>query len=147
MEIKTMDVNATWQAIIAQKTFEDIQNSLNRILFRRAAMQMQIRDLTRDGCIFGNVVEEWRGKYGPYYRLHFYTDPKTGEKPKPRYIKSKQVNDIQNQIANHKKRAALLKRLNEIDKTLATAKQHAEMLHNFLERQEHFIRYEQANLL
>ena len=136
-----------WKSVIAPETLADIQDKLDKILVRQQEAQQEIDELTQAGCIFGNVVTEWRGRYGPYYRLHYYVNPKTGEKAKPRYIKANEVENIEQQIANYKKRAALMKRVEEIDKALSTAKQHADMLRGFLERKEQFTRYEQANLL
>ena len=136
-----------WKSVIAPETLTDIQINLDKIISKRLEVQRQIDELTQAGCTFGNVVKERRGKYGPYYRLHYYVNPQTGQKAKPRYIKAPQVEAIEREIANYKERAELLLLAYELDKVCTASRHQIEELQRYVARMEKSYRYEQMQLL
>lgn len=116
--------------IINPDTLHEIRVNTVALLQQREAILSQIDQLEQVGCVWGNIVTEWRGDHGPYYRLTFYTDPQTGLKPKPRYLGSnlQRVALVEQQIDNYEKREVLRERMAELDRTLYRAKQELDAL-------------------
>lgn len=117
------------------ETVYHIMDNLMLLLEKREKLQIRVEQLEIDGCIWGNIVEEYRkvsGKeYGPYYRLTGYTDDH-GHKPKPRYITADHVENTQQQINNHYERQKYLTAIKQIDRDLNQARRHIENLDRFL---------------
>ena len=113
---------------------EQILAELDTLLKRRAALQARITTLEADGCIHGNVVTEYRGGNGPYYRLTFYTDPTTGVKPSPKYlgVDGLKVTRVRQQIANHQERAGLQENILEINKALEYVENQVAVVRRYL---------------
>jgi hypothetical protein len=126
---------SNWQTIIPLETLGRIRANLDGLINRSDRLQAQIDALTEDGCIWGHLVEEWRGANGPYYRLTFYTDPETGVKPDPVYVgrDAEKVERVRKQIANYSTRAELQRIAAELDRTLHSARQRVGELDTFLE--------------
>ncbi len=123
-----------WQAIIPLETVGRIRANLDGLIDRRDRLQAQIDALTEDGCVWGHLVEEWRGPNGPYYRLTFYTDPDTGVKPDPVYVgrDPEKVEQVRKQIANYSTRAELQHTAAEVDRALQSVRQRVGELDAFL---------------
>ena len=102
--------------------YAKITNNIIDIIHQRNELAAKIAQLEAAGCIWGNIVEEWRGENGPYYRLTFYVDKLTGHKPAPRYIKRDKLETVQQQINNHAKCVELREQLKQVDVVLLTIK-------------------------
>jgi hypothetical protein len=127
--------------------WQRITTNIIELLGRRKAMQARIDDLTAAGCINGNIVEEYRNATtekpvsGPYFRLTFYKDPETGQKPAPKYLGKDmgRVNAVQEQIDNYQQRESYRKEIEEINRVLISASARIEGL-------DHFLRFETGQM-
>lgn len=127
--------------VLPPDIMDQIHSSISALIRRRAALRVRIEELEAEGCIHGNIVDEFRnvinGKgrpNGPYYRLTFYTDPVTGIKPKPKYLgkNMERVRKVQRQIDNYAVRQDYLSQLEEIDRILAYTRRQVENLNSYL---------------
>lgn len=112
-----------------------IQDYATILIEKREFLQRQVNQLEEAGCIWGNIVKEYRtvkGKeYGPYYRLTGYKDD-NGHKPKPQYIAASDVKATRQKIDNHEQREKLLVEIQKINFDLIHARRHVESLDRFL---------------
>lgn len=143
--------------ILPPDTMSQIKSHISDLIRRRAALTARITELEAEGCIHGNIVDEYRnvqkytqnGSYdgfgtsttnnnkpnGPYYRLTFYTDPVTGIKPKPKYLGKniERVRKVQKQIDNYAIRQDYQAEIEELDRVLSYARHQVERLNNYLD--------------
>jgi len=133
--------------VIDPVLWQRIQDSISRLLSHRAELQTHSDRLWAAGCVNGNIVEEWRNTTtdkpasGPYYRLTYYTDPETGQKPRPKYLGKNQdrVNEVRQQIANYEERQQGRRQIEEIDRVLASVTGRIEGL-------DHYLRFESGQI-
>ena len=128
--------------VVDPVAWQRIQQNIRTLMQKRASIQDMIDELTRDGCVHGNIVDEFRnvtvpGKKpsGPYYRLTFYTDPKTGVKPRPKYLgkNMERVQRVQEQIDNYKVREEYTAELTEINRVLDQVRSYIKSIDKFLQ--------------
>lgn len=121
--------------IFPYQTRKNIEWNITNVIRQMAMMQSEADRLTAEGCVWGNIVEEYRnvnGKsYGPYYRLTYYRD-KNGHKAKPTYIPANEVEATQQKIENYAARKKLLASIEQIERDLNRARNHVEQLDRFL---------------
>jgi hypothetical protein len=117
--------------------FDCILIELHTLQEQKERYQQEIARLEAEGCVHGNIVTEWRNGNGPYYRLTFYTDPATGEKPKPVYIgtDAERRARVEQQITNHQERLGLQEAVARIGLVMGNALRRVEDLRGYLVNQ------------
>lgn len=139
----------THHDIVPPQTMWNITETVKLLIEKRRGIYQQITELTAEGCIQGNIAEEWRGENGPYYRLHFYTDPVTGIKPSPKYLGSslERKKETEKQMENYAKRARLWDQANAIDTALDNIRLKAQEMQRYLDLASKADYYQQGQLL
>jgi hypothetical protein len=138
-----------WQTIISSETWQKITKDIDTLLVQRASLHARIIALEADGCLSANLVEEYRGKYGPYFRLTFPTDPATGVKPAPQYIGTDhaRLEQIRRQIANYQACLHLNEQVNEINLAIQLVKADILKISRFLHHKAHPVDFVQTTFL